>query len=273
MIFMGEMGLVGMSFVSERITRKSKSMRIFHSVYIPDMIAWECAAVKVIEFCKSEDIGLVAIGPEAPLTAGLVDELDAAGIRTFGPSKAAAQLEGSKKFMKVRQSKLRQVFHSFILSFSLMMQKKWTRLQKPFGNLSAEVLSLLCQDLCKKYEIPSAQYETFSYSRDAKKFLKKKKGPLVVKADGLAAGKGAIVCDTVDTAELAVNFIMVERAFGDAGEMVCTHMGGEQPFVSTFDGHLSELLDSNTSQNTSSTVQTLLSSQIHYCGCRRKHCH
>lgn len=75
------------------------------------------AVLQVVEFCKSEEIGLVAIGPEAPLTAGLVDELSAAGIRAFGPSKAASQLEGSKKFMKVRQNRYDIPFN-YIGSFS-----------------------------------------------------------------------------------------------------------------------------------------------------------
>src|SRR5262245_16032486 len=112
----------------------------------------------VIEFCRANKIGLVVIGPEAPLCAGLVDDLAAAGIRAFGPSKAAARLEGSKGFTK---------------------------------------------DLCRNNNIPTAAYRRFKAASDAKSYVQKSGAPIVVKADGLAAGKGVVVAQSVAEAEAA----------------------------------------------------------------------
>ncbi|MEO6607633.1 MAG: phosphoribosylamine--glycine ligase, partial [Aestuariivirga sp.] len=128
----------------------------------------EIAALKVsdhaavIEFCKSHLIDFVVVGPEAPLVAGLVDDLKAAGIAAFGPSKFAAQLEGSKGFTK---------------------------------------------DICAKYNIPTAAYERFSALKPALAYLKKMGAPIVVKADGLAAGKGVTVAMTEAEAEAALRDI------------------------------------------------------------------
>ncbi len=123
-------------------------------------------------FAKERAIDLVVVGPEAPLVAGLVDRLEEAGIKAFGPSAAAAALEGSKGFMK---------------------------------------------DLCAKYDIPTAAYGRFSDVSEAKKFIRARGAPIVVKADGLAAGKGVTVAATVAEAEAAVDAALLERRFGAAG--------------------------------------------------------
>lgn len=113
----------------------------------------------VLQLCRDEHIDFVVVGPEAPLVAGLVDHLEAHGFACFGPSKAAAQLEGSKGFMK---------------------------------------------DLCAKYGIPTAAYGRFSDGAAAEAFIRKHGAPIVVKADGLAAGKGVVVAMTLEEA-LAAN--------------------------------------------------------------------
>lgn len=150
--------------------------------------------VAVIDFCKDKGVGLVVIGPEAPLVAGLADDLGAAGIPTFGPSKGAAELEGSKAFMK---------------------------------------------DLCKKYNIPTAAYERFTDPAAAKAYVQTQGAPIVVKTDGLAAGKGVILCDTVAQAEEAIDFMLVEEGFGSAGgEIVIEEFltGEEASFFALLDG-------------------------------------
>ncbi|KAE9446817.1 hypothetical protein C3L33_21272, partial [Rhododendron williamsianum] len=113
----------------------------------------------VISFCQKWGVGLVVVGPEAPLVAGLANDLVKAGIPTFGPSSEAAALEGSKTFMK---------------------------------------------NLCDKYGIPTAKYQTFTDPSAAKKYIKAQGAPIVIKADGLAAGKGVIVAMTLDEAYEAV---------------------------------------------------------------------
>ena len=114
---------------------------------------------EVIAFCLKERIGLVVIGPEAPLVAGLVDDLEAAGLKAFGPSKAAARLEGSKAFTKV---------------------------------------------LCVEAGIPTAAYARFTECEAAKAYVRAQGAPIVIKADGLAAGKGVVVAETVEQALAAV---------------------------------------------------------------------
>jgi phosphoribosylamine---glycine ligase len=135
----------------------------------------QCVALKdhrdIIRFCQEEAIALVVIGPEQPLVEGLANQLEAANIPVFGPSKAAARLEGSKGFMK---------------------------------------------SLCKKYGIPTADYGFFTGGIEAKKFLKGKRFPIVVKADGLAAGKGVIIAQDQAEAEAAIDS-MFSGAFGDSG--------------------------------------------------------
>jgi phosphoribosylamine--glycine ligase len=147
----------------------------------------------VIDFCRLMKIDLVVVGPEAPLVAGIVDDLQAAGIAAFGPSKAAAQLEGSKGFTK---------------------------------------------DLCRDFNIPTGAYERFSSAEPAKAYVRKTGAPIVVKADGLAAGKGVIVATTLDEALAAIDMIF-GGAFGEAGaEVVIEEFldGEEASFFALCDG-------------------------------------
>ena len=134
---------------------------------------------------------LVVVGPEAPLVAGLADTLNEAGIPVFGPSKAAAQLEGSKVFAK---------------------------------------------DLMKKYNIPTAAYGVFSDADEAKQFIAKTGAPIVVKADGLAAGKGVVVAMTIDEANAAVDDMLSGNRFGEAGSTVVIEefMEGEEASLLAF---------------------------------------
>ena len=145
----------------------------------------------IINFAKNHAVDLVVIGPEAPLVNGLTDELNAAGIKTFGPSKAAAQIEGSKIFAK---------------------------------------------DLMKKYGIPTATYEIFDDLNRACRYIKAAGAPIVVKADGLAAGKGVIVAQTVDEAINAVFEIMEQKSFGEAGSRIVIEefMDGEEASLLAF---------------------------------------
>jgi len=136
----------------------------------------------------------VIVGPEAPLVAGLVDALEAAGIAAFGPGKAAAALEGSKGFTK---------------------------------------------DLCARQGIPTAAYERFSDAALAKAYIKARGAPIVVKADGLAAGKGVVVAQSVDEALKAVDAMMTEHVFGAAGSEVVVEdflAGEEASFFALCDG-------------------------------------
>lgn len=158
----------------------------------------------VIPFCRENGIDLVVVGPEAPLVAGLVDDLSAAGIRAFGPSKAAAQLEGSKGFTK---------------------------------------------DLCVKYGIPTAAYRRFTDAGKAKAYLKEKGAPVVIKADGLAAGKGVVIAETEREAEAAVDEMFAGR-FGEAGKSLVLEEkleGEEASFLAIVDGKT--LLPLATSQD------------------------
>lgn len=145
----------------------------------------------IIDFAKSHAIDLVVIGPEAPLVNGLTDDLTAAGIRAFGPSKAAAQIEGSKIFAK---------------------------------------------DLMKKYGIPTATYEIFDDLNRACRYIKAAGAPIVIKADGLAAGKGVIVAKTVDEAINAVFEVMEQKSFGEAGSRIVIEefMDGEEASLLAF---------------------------------------
>ncbi|HVO14550.1 MAG TPA: phosphoribosylamine--glycine ligase [Alphaproteobacteria bacterium] len=139
----------------------------------------------LLKFCQDEHIDFVVVGPEGPLVAGLVDKLEAAGIAAFGPTAAAAMLEGSKGFMK---------------------------------------------DLCAKYGIPTAAYRRFTEAEAAKRYIRERGAPIVVKADGLAAGKGVTVARNVEEALAAVDAAMVEGAFGVAGQelVVEEFMTGEE---------------------------------------------
>jgi phosphoribosylamine--glycine ligase len=159
----------------------------------------ECPALDVadhaavIRFCRNQDVGLVVIGPEAPLVAGLADDLTAARIKAFGPSKAAAQLEGSKGFTK---------------------------------------------DFCMEFGIPTAAYGRFKDKASALAYLDRQPMPIVVKADGLAAGKGVTVTETREAAAAAIDQCF-SGAFGAAGAEVVIEeclVGEEASFFALIDG-------------------------------------
>ena len=148
----------------------------------------------LVAFAKRERIDLVAVGPESVLVAGLVDKMTAAGIKAFGPSAGAAELEGSKGFMK---------------------------------------------DLCAKYGIPTAPYARFNEPDAAKEYILTHGPRIVIKADGLAAGKGVILCKTMNEAYAAIDHIMTERSFGEAGAEVVIEKfleGEEASFFALVDG-------------------------------------
>ncbi len=147
----------------------------------------------VIDFCRLQGVGLVVVGPEAPLVAGLVDDLDAAGIRCFGPSRAAARLEGSKAFTKA---------------------------------------------LCDEAGVPTAAYARFTAAEPAKAYVRAQGAPIVVKADGLAAGKGVVVAASVEEAEAAID-MMFSGGLGSAGAEVVIEeclVGEEASFFVLCDG-------------------------------------
>ncbi len=147
----------------------------------------------LIQFAKKESIGLCVIGPEAPLAAGIVDAMQAEGLRVFGPSKAAAELEGSKVF---------------------------------------------CKNLLHAADIPTASYRTFRNADDALRYIKDRYTepnepvPVVIKADGLAAGKGVIVCSTRTDALDAIDRIAAKREFGEAGKSLIIEERLQGPEVS-----------------------------------------
>ncbi len=160
----------------------------------------ECVAIGVddldgiVAFARTQKIEFVVIGPEGPLVAGLADRLRAENIAVFGPSQAAAQLEGSKGFTK---------------------------------------------DLCSKYDIPTAAYGRFTDVSKAADFIRKTGAPIVVKADGLAAGKGVIIAQSVDEAVAAVEDMLSGNSFGAAGAEVVVEefMNGEElSFFALSDG-------------------------------------
>jgi phosphoribosylamine---glycine ligase len=164
-------------------------------------IAQECDLVgldaadhaAVIAFCRARKIDLVVVGPEAPLCAGIVDDLAAAGIKAFGPSRTAAQLEGSKGFTK---------------------------------------------DLCRVNGIPTAAYARFTAAAPAKDYVRAQGAPIVVKADGLAAGKGVVVAQSAAEAEAAID-MMFGGGLGSAGTEVVVEeflQGEEASFFALCDG-------------------------------------
>jgi phosphoribosylamine--glycine ligase len=159
----------------------------------------ECVALDVadhaalIAFCRANKIDLVVVGPETPLCAGIVDDLESAGIKAFGPSRAAARLEGSKGFTK---------------------------------------------DLCRANGIPTAAYRRFQAAEPAKVYVREQGAPIVIKADGLAAGKGVVVAPTVGEAEAAIE-TMFGGGLGAAGaELVIEEFleGEEASFFALCDG-------------------------------------
>ncbi len=145
----------------------------------------------LVNFALEKKIGLVVVGPEVPLTNGVVDAMSRAGIKAFGPTKLAAEIEGSKAF---------------------------------------------CKDLMKKYGIPTAKYQVFTEAGAAREYIKKEGAPIVIKADGLAAGKGVIVAETEAQALAAVDEIMCDKAFGSAGSRVVIEecLVGEEASLLTF---------------------------------------
>jgi phosphoribosylamine---glycine ligase len=144
--------------------------------------------VELADWAKVNEIDLTIVGPEIPLVQGIVDIFQKKGLNIFGPSKAAAQIEGSKVFAK---------------------------------------------NLMKKYDIPTAAFEVFDSKKQALDYLKKVGAPIVVKVSGLAAGKGAIVCDTMEDAEKALVDIFDKKSFGSAGAEVVLEekMIGEEASV------------------------------------------
>ena len=145
-------------------------------------------------FCTDEKIDLTVVGPELPLTMGIVDLFNKEGLRIFGATKGAAQLEGSKAFAK---------------------------------------------DLMREYNIPSSRYRVFDDRDEAAAYIHKEGTPIVVKADGLAAGKGVIVAETEREALGALDAIMVQRVFGEAGDRVVIEErleGEEASFIAFSDG-------------------------------------
>ncbi len=168
----------------------------------------ECVDIKAMEFdkivfhAKEKKVDLVIVGPDDPLVGGLVDALEEAGLRVFGPRRNAAILEGSKAFSK---------------------------------------------ELMKKYNIPTAGYETFDNAADALKYLDSAKFPTVIKADGLALGKGVLICNTLDEARNGIKEIMLDKKFGTAGNKVVIEefMTGREVSVLTFcDGKTIKVMSS-----------------------------
>ncbi|MCR5747999.1 MAG: phosphoribosylamine--glycine ligase [Lachnospiraceae bacterium] len=168
----------------------------------------ECVDIKVMEFeeiarfAKREKVDLVIVGPDDPLAGGIVDVLEKAGLRVFGPKENAAILEGSKAFSK---------------------------------------------DLMKKYGIPTARYETFTDAYEAKKYLEGTKYPTVLKADGLALGKGVLICNNFEEACEGVKEIMLDKKFGTAGNklVIEEYMTGREVSVLTFcDGKTVKVMSS-----------------------------
>lgn len=148
----------------------------------------------LVKFAQENDIGLAIVGPEVPLVLGVVDAFAAAGLKCFGPTKGAAQLEGSKAFSK---------------------------------------------DFLAKHNIPTAAYQVFTEIAPAVDYIKEMGAPIVIKADGLAAGKGVILADTTDEAVAAVEDMLEGNKFGDAGARVVVEeflVGEEASFIVMADG-------------------------------------
>ena len=161
---------------------------------------------KIVGFAKEKEIDLTIVGMDDPLVGGLVDELEKAGLRAFGPRKNAAILEGSKAFSK---------------------------------------------DLMKKYHIPTAAYETFDAAQEALEYLETAQFPIVLKADGLALGKGVLICQNLEEAKDGVKSIMLDKQFGSAGNRLVIEefmTGREVSVLSYVDGK---------------TIKTMTSAQDH----------
>ncbi|MBQ9141533.1 MAG: phosphoribosylamine--glycine ligase [Lachnospiraceae bacterium] len=161
---------------------------------------------RIVAYAKEKAVDLVFVAPDDPLVGGLVDALEAAGLRTFGPRQNAAILEGSKAFSK---------------------------------------------DLMKKYNIPTAAYENFDNAEAALAYLETAEMPIVLKADGLALGKGVLICNTLEEAKAGVKEIMLDKHFGSAGNRMVIEefmTGREVSVLSFVDGK---------------TIKTMTSAQDH----------
>lgn len=148
----------------------------------------------VVQFCQIQNVTLVVVGPEQPLVDGMVDALSAAGIKCFGPTAAAAQLEGSKAFAK---------------------------------------------DFLQRHQIPTAAYQAFTDVDSAKQYLQNQSFPVVIKADGLAAGKGVIIAENLAEAEATVEDMLAANKFGDAGSRIIIEeflQGEEASYIVIADG-------------------------------------
>ncbi len=159
-----------------------------------------CVSIKaedvegLLSFAKKKDVDLTVVGPEVALTLGIVDRFEEKGLRIFGPNRKAAELEGSKIFMK---------------------------------------------ELLKKYKVPSGGFAVFEDLQEARRYVEQHGAPMVVKADGLAAGKGVIVAQTTEEALDALDLIMADKAFGEAGSRVIVEeflVGEEASFIAFTDG-------------------------------------
>ncbi|MDD6455652.1 MAG: phosphoribosylamine--glycine ligase, partial [Lachnospiraceae bacterium] len=168
----------------------------------------ECVPIGVMEFEKLADfaveheVDLTVVGPDDPLAAGIVDALEARGLRVFGPRSNAAILEASKAFSK---------------------------------------------DLMKKYGIPTAAYETFDNPHDALAYLETAKMPIVLKADGLALGKGVLICMNLEEAKAGVKSLMEDKQFGAAGNRIVVEefmTGREVSVLSFVDGNTIKIMTS-----------------------------
>lgn len=160
----------------------------------------------VVKFCKEKSIDMVVVAPDNPLAAGMIDALESAGVRAFGPRKSAAIIEGSKVFAK---------------------------------------------ELMRKYNIPTADYRVFEDSSESIEYLKASKYPVVIKADGLAFGKGVIIAQNFEEAYKAIKDIMEDEVFGSAGKRVVIEeflTGNEVSMLAFTDGK---------------TIKTMVSSQDH----------
>lgn len=149
---------------------------------------------ELLNFAKNNNVDLTIIGPEEPLTKGIVDKFNAEGLKIFGPSQKAAQLEGSKSFSK---------------------------------------------DFMKRYGVSTAEYEVFYQVDKAKKYLKSCSYPIVIKADGLAAGKGVVICEDINVALNTIELFMVQDTFKGAGKKIVIEeflVGVEASILSITDG-------------------------------------
>ena len=148
----------------------------------------------ILRWAEKEKVDLTVVGPEAPLTMGIVDVFQARGLKIFGPSQSAAEIEGSKAFAK---------------------------------------------DLMEKYGVPAGASRTFEDYEVAKRYVQERGSPIVIKADGLAAGKGVVLCQKLEEAQAALDQIMVKKAFGGAGNRVVVEeflRGEEASFLAFTDG-------------------------------------